>query len=639
MTYRYDIEGLRAVAVLLVIIFHINEALIPGGFIGVDLFFVISGYVITQRIYKDRLRSFGDFAEFYRRRIRRITPVMLFVTAITLLVGTIVFLPEDIVDLSWSVIFASFSASNIYFTFFLDTSYFAKDSHYVPLLHLWSLGVEEQFYLIWPLLLFALMKYPRALLPTLLLLMAGSIAWGEYWLRTGSFSSAYYMLPSRFFQLCAGGACLIIAQSELFKKTSTRALLTIGMVGAIMVAGSAYALTGQDVFPGLNAIPVTLGASLLLLAGTKQTALSRFMSVQPARFIGSISYSMYLWHWPILAYLRYLYVDIDFATGLIIFITIVVISYLSTQFVEKPFRHSDKSFGTVFNRMFAIPTIALCTCAILAIGFKGYVPVFSPDNYAQKLAALSDDSKPAYKYSYVCQGHRISKADASRPSCIINSKEEPDTLLWGDSNAAHYIGILGALSKEEGKSFRNISHSSCPAMMRNGEKFAEQKRHDSCEYSLNNTIPNVSHYSNIIISNFYTSYTKNPNFMKELEYTVRTLIEAGKNVTLIGQAISFSNYDRFCAMKSIKVPLDCESKFTAEVDKSKAINISLKELVSDITGAKYVDFNELICNEKVCSPYRDARPIYFDKGHISMHGSWLLGREAVKTGKYKHIFH
>ena len=136
MSYRYDIEGLRAVAVLLVVIFHINEALIPGGFIGVDLFFVISGYVITQRIYKDGLDKPGDFLEFYRRRIRRITPVMLFVTAVTLIAGAFILLPEDLVDLSWSAVFAAFSAANIYFTFFLDTSYFANDSHYVPLLHL-----------------------------------------------------------------------------------------------------------------------------------------------------------------------------------------------------------------------------------------------------------------------------------------------------------------------------------------------------------------------------------------------------------------------------------------------------------------------------------------------------------------------
>src|SRR5690606_27920796 len=114
MPYRYDIEGLRAIAVLLVVVFHINEALIPGGFIGVDLFFVISGYVITQRIYIDGLNSTSDFAEFYRRRIRRITPIMLFVTAVTLTVGAFVLLPEDLVDLSWSAIFASLSAANIY---------------------------------------------------------------------------------------------------------------------------------------------------------------------------------------------------------------------------------------------------------------------------------------------------------------------------------------------------------------------------------------------------------------------------------------------------------------------------------------------------------------------------------------------
>src|SRR5690606_28365108 len=180
MSYRYDIEGLRAVAVLLVVIFHINETLIPGGFVGVDLFFVISGYVITQRIYKEGLDKPGAFLEFYRRRIRRITPVLLFVVTITLVAGEFILLPEDMVDLSWSAVFSIFSAANVYFTLYLDTSYFANDSNTIPLLHLWSLGIEEQFYLVRPLLLFVLMKAPRVILPALAMIMIGSVAIGEY---------------------------------------------------------------------------------------------------------------------------------------------------------------------------------------------------------------------------------------------------------------------------------------------------------------------------------------------------------------------------------------------------------------------------------------------------------------------------
>ncbi|NKB78800.1 acyltransferase [Ochrobactrum daejeonense] len=188
-------------------------------------------------------------------------------------------------------------------------------------------------------------------------------------------------------------------------------MLALGAVGAILVAGSAYILTGQDTFPGLNAVPVTLGGCLLLLAGTKQTALSRALSIRPARFIGGISYSMYLWHWPILAYLRYLYVDIDATVGTAVFIAIVILSTLSTRLVEEPFRHSTASMGRVFARMFAWPTAALCAVSYFAIHLGGYLPVVSAPDYAENLARMRDGTQAAYKYPYVCQRSTVRSDD------------------------------------------------------------------------------------------------------------------------------------------------------------------------------------------------------------------------------------
>lgn len=638
MSYRYDIEGLRAIAVLLVVIFHINETLIPGGFIGVDLFFVISGYVITQRIYKDGLNSIADFAEFYRRRIRRIMPAMLFVTAITFIVGSFILLPEDLVDLSWSAIFASISAANVYFTYFLDTSYFAKDSHYVPLLHLWSLGVEEQFYLIWPLLLFVLLKFPKAILPTLIAIMVGSVAWGEYLLRTGSYSAAYYMLPSRAFQLCAGGFCLFLAQSRFIRRLPSSILLMFGVGGVVLVTGSAYALTGADTFPGLNAVPVTLGGALLLLAGTKQTVLSRALSIRPARFVGGISYSMYLWHWPILAFLRYLYVDIDATVGTGIFVGIVVLAYLSSRFIEEPFRHSSTSFGRVFAQMFAVPTMAICAIAYLAIHMGGFLPIASPANYASDLERLRDETKAAHRYPYVCQRVTVHPDDTTKASCVINGASEPRALLWGDSNAAHYIGILSELAKNENASFRNIEHASCPPILNDGDKFAPRRSQDACKQSLKAVIPMLDRYDHIILAALFGGYARNPEFLPELKQTIKSLVSHGKKVTVIGQAMGFSRYDRFCRQKSLKINIDCEEIFTTDDVIVNTINRELKDMASHIPKLSYVDFNSLICPSGMCSPYYKGQPIYYDNGHISMAGSHALGTEAVASGKYDGIF-
>ena len=178
-SHRSDIDGLRAFAVLLVVIFHINEALIPGGFVGVDMFFVISGFLITGNIVRDREAGRFSYAEFYRRRIKRIFPAMFLVTGVTLLAGLALLLPEDVEALSWSALATALSGANVYFTWDLDTSYFAADSVTVPLLHMWSLGVEEQFYLIWPALILALLAFRRAAIPVLLVLIVASITFGQ----------------------------------------------------------------------------------------------------------------------------------------------------------------------------------------------------------------------------------------------------------------------------------------------------------------------------------------------------------------------------------------------------------------------------------------------------------------------------
>lgn len=638
MSYRLDIEGLRALAVLLVVIFHINETLITGGFVGVDLFFVISGYVITQRIYKDGLNKPGAFYEFYRRRIRRITPVMLCVTAATLVAGAFILLPSDLVELSWSALAASLSAANIYYTFFLDTSYFAKDSHYIPLLHLWSLGVEEQFYFIWPLLLFILMKWPRAILPVLAAIMIISIAWGEYWIRTDNFTVAYYMLPSRAFQLCAGGFCLFAAQTKPIKNIPTSFLLIMGLIGLILVLGNAFYLTGQMAFPGLNAVPITVGACLLLIAGTKEHILSRALSIWPMRKIGGISYSMYLWHWPILAYLRYAYIDIDFQTGATVFLAIIALSMFSTEFIEKPFRYSTLPFSKIFNRMFLAPTLVLGVFCATLVSTKGFITLVDPQNYINKLASASNNTEAAYKFREICQVPRLKEHHSNRPECLINGEGTTKVLLWGDSHAAHYVGVVKSLAVQANASFRNIAHSACPPLLDKPERYSSKKYAESCSISNALVRTMISNYDHVILSGAYSSYQKfSQEFENEIKKTIFELTSAGKKVTILGQTMYFNNYDRNCFAKSLKLPIDCMTAPQPNFDEIQNINTRLS-LIAKTLDVDYYDFNQFICPNNVCSPYLDGQPIYYDEDHLSMYGSLKIGEIANKTSDYERFF-
>ncbi|MEM6467638.1 MAG: acyltransferase, partial [Pseudomonadota bacterium] len=335
MHYRQDIDGLRALAVSLVVIFHTNEALIPGGFIGVDIFFVISGYLITGLILRDIDAGQFSFVEFYRRRTKRILPAMFLVTFSTLCVGAWLMLPSDVLDLSQSAITTAAMLSNAYFTFELDTGYFAADSRTIPLLHMWSLAVEEQFYLFWPILLVVLAKTRLNLLPILAGLVLVSVIVGEWMLREGWHSFAYYMLPSRVFQFALGGA-LVLVERKRWATLGSGWAFWVSLAGLLLVLASAFGLDGETAFPGLWAAPVTIGATLLLWGGRAPHALSKLFSLSPLRWIGLISFSLYLWHWPVLAFQRYLYPELGLAQQVFSIAVMLGLSVLSYRLIEQP---------------------------------------------------------------------------------------------------------------------------------------------------------------------------------------------------------------------------------------------------------------------------------------------------------------
>lgn len=234
LSYRPDIDGLRAVAVLAVVFFHFNKEWLPGGFVGVDIFFVISGFLITGIVAKQVATDTFSFSNFYMRRVKRILPAAFFVTLCTLVFGLTFMLPEDSKSLSISAIATTLSAANIYFWKFLDTGYFAASSDTVPLLHMWSLGVEEQFYLIWPALLLITYKIGgRSLtVATALLLAAISFWYGEKFLVSDP-TFAYYMLPSRGGELLLGGIAFFVCDSIKGK---------VGWIGAEVIGGTGAAL-------------------------------------------------------------------------------------------------------------------------------------------------------------------------------------------------------------------------------------------------------------------------------------------------------------------------------------------------------------------------------------------------------------
>lgn len=314
MAYRADIDGLRAIAVLGVILFHVNYRWLPGGFVGVDIFFVISGFLITGILAKEIESGTFSFARFYLRRVRRILPAFLTVLAATLVGGAVILLPQDFASLLASARYTLLFGANIYFA--RERGYFDQAADELPLLHMWSLAVEEQFYFVWPVMLLAIWgvarlirRVPRrvAILgATLVLLILGFVVSEHLVRRTGS-TQGYYSLASRFGELLVGAFAALTSRDTAKAHRGTMSVMAI--VGLAMIAAAYVAIDRQTPYPGWRALLPTVGTALVLYARTRPqeppTWVARLLGNVCMVRVGLLSYSLYLWHWPVLAFARY----------------------------------------------------------------------------------------------------------------------------------------------------------------------------------------------------------------------------------------------------------------------------------------------------------------------------------------------
>lgn len=635
-TYRADIDGLRAVAVLAVILFHINKDLLPGGFIGVDVFFVISGYLISQNIIRDINANKFSIAEFYRRRIKRIFPPLTVVLLVTIGLSQLILLPEDALPVAKSGLWSTFSMANVYFWLFQDTSYFAVASNQLPLLHLWSLGIEEQFYIIWPfaLLLFLRSKYKKHFFAVFGLIGILSYILGEL-LFPQAPSFSYYMLPTRAGELLLGG---ILAQF-IIKKESLEipkvVVSVISSLGLLMIIGSLFLLSEDSVFPGIRALLPTLGAAALIISGYYGNAVpNRLLKLKPMSWIGLISYSAYLWHWPILAFYRYGNFKITLLSGTVIFFITLFIAWLSYAYVETPARNSKKTTKEIVIHYFLVPSVVVILGSVVAISLKGYGTRWFSEDYSTTRTAIHDQTRPAPAYDYVCQYSVTAEIKTNDPNCVIGNSQNnpPKAILWGDSNAAHYIGILGTFANEAGFQFRNLEVGACPPVNADATLFASPTRAQECNNSQELIFKALNEYQVIIISASWPAYLNQGKFMDAVFQTVQSLADDGKLVILLGKAPVHPDYDRLCQEKAISFPgMTCEYPDKPLSTVILESNKKLQEFANQHQNVEYYDFNEFLCPNGHCSTDDEhGYPLYYDQQHLSLDGSWRLGKQIYE---------
>lgn len=383
MIYRREIDGLRALAVIPVILFHAGFSVFSGGYVGVDIFFVISGYLITSIISEDLENSRFSIVNFYERRARRILPALYFVIAISIPFAWYLLLPSEIIDFTDSVAAVSVFSSNI--MFWKTTGYFHPDAELKPLLHTWSLAVEEQYYVFFPLFLFSVWQYGRKVVVALLVPVAIISIFLAECLLADHQGAAYYLLPSRAWELLIG-AFVAIFISVYKKPVFSRAVNEVfGLVGLFAILYSVFFYDKTTPFPGKYGLVPVLGAALIILFGTGETIVGKFLGNKFFVGIGLVSYSAYLWHQPIFSFARYMtngHENIYFYFFLIL--VTFVFAYISWRFVETPFRRKEE-YGR--KRIFQFSILAMVVA--IATGLAGRVSEGFVFKYAEQDRSLA----------------------------------------------------------------------------------------------------------------------------------------------------------------------------------------------------------------------------------------------------------
>lgn len=477
MKYRREIDGLRALAIIPIILYHAGIKIFGGGYVGVDIFFVVSGYLITSIILTDLENNNFSIKKFYERRARRILPALYVVLLSSAILAWFLFLPDAMVLFSKSLVAASTFTSNIYF--WRTSGYFDTANELKPLIHTWSLAVEEQFYILFPLLLILFFKIrAKIIAPLLYILLVLSICYSQ-WISTRFPAFNFYLLPTRIWELLIGAMIAIYLKRSIGSKNDL--VDQFGSIaGLLLITISVFLYTDKTPFPGIFALIPTIGAALIIIFATDKTFIGKLLSTRLFVGIGLISYSAYLWHQPIYAFSREYLIEVSPIQTLVLTLICFAFAYLSWRFIENPFRRNN----TVSTKKVVIFSV-LGSFLFIGIGAagqltNGFINRYKPDQIAFMNHFVFFEAKYMYEsMRHKCNFYNIKKVVAGFPTDVPvtsideecytkRSSKNKTLLLWGDSHTQTlYSGLNAELPKNY--DILQITSSGCGASL-NGQQ-------------------------------------------------------------------------------------------------------------------------------------------------------------------------
>lgn len=658
LNYRPDIDGLRAIAVLSVVFFHTDVPGFGGGYVGVDIFFVISGFLITSILLKDLRANDFSVARFYERRIRRIFPALFPVIVFTAAVGTYLFQASAFKGLGLSMAATTMFFSNI--LFWSQAGYFDTPSLQKPLLHTWSLAVEEQFYIFFPLCLafihrFLKGRYLRWIIIATLFSLAGCI-WGVF----RQPSASFYLVPTRAWELLAGS----VMSLGLFPKISSYLLKNLfSFIGLGLVAYSVFFYEQSTPFPGYAAIIPVLGAVLVIYGNDTEdenVIVRKILSTPPLVFVGLISYSLYLWHWPLVAFAKYLmFRPFTIKDSLFIIILSLVMAIVSWKYVEQPFRGRNMLLP---NRKFLFQVAVMVMLTVSGAGMLVYLNDGLPGRdvgltkeLSASIAKVQDD--PVWK-EHVKWEEMTNKVDKHFvPPKIGAESAKPSFLLIGDSHARALIPAIDYIARAYGMSGYVITRSSTPLLF--GIDRMQDRNDPAIDESEYNKgvigfIDTHADIQTVILAGRWAWYatgksygqeeqvgSKQTDYYRELEgnrphavmfrlglsRTVRTLLDMKRQVVLVSMVPEIGNdvfrylalqnrfplfYDNICPTKEDYNVRNCDvTPVLQELAQNENVQLVRPEnLLFDKAGRSRIVFRD--------------QPIYRDDNHLSTFGARLV---------------
>lgn len=634
VTYRADIDGLRAVAIVAVVAYHAGLPGFGGGFVGVDVFFVISGYLITGVLWGELGRTGSiSWGNFYARRVRRLLPAMVVVVLATLVIGVIVMVPDpELRWLSQSVVAVATSLSNMFF-YTKTSGYFGADADLQPLLNTWSLAVEEQFYLVWPVVLWlghrllrGGRRHGRAMLVGLLgAIMVVSFASSIVLVRSNQ-AAAFYWMPPRLWELAAGGILAMVVHR--LPRWSASAAVAMAAAGAAMVLVSVVALDPSVAFPGLYVVPVVLGTVLLIASGAQSgtNPVARVLSTRAFVGVGLLSYSWYLIHWPLLVFARLVTTETDLVRDVLIALGSLGLAALSFRWVEQPFRVG----GRRVLRTSRVSLVAGVGATVI-VAAAGLVVLSDTDRWSQ--LEMSESASDALQENRTAQEPcpDLPTGGAEAVDCRFELGGEQTLVLAGDSHALALLPAAKDAASELGWDLEVLWDTACPFTVGYSPPAGAEGFDPLCvqenQVRYDHIVDPAADIGAVITTGRSTSIVRQDasagtaaaaaQWERALAGTLEGIAAAGVPVLVVSDVPRFELSVPECTIRrdDCAVDVDDARDFRAPVADAE------RGAASNVAGVRVWDPFEVLCGPVSCAATRGSVVLYRDTDHLSEAGA------------------